>query len=89
MSNVGEVDYTLPPWGVLGRDFTLGIVSGGSKVILQVLNTLHVKGEESFRSQVFNRQPGTPLFTVSNHIRSASLHAGAMLFVFLAASTIT
>lgn len=77
MSDDGEVDYTLPPWGVLGRNFTLGVVSGGSKLVLQVLNTLHVRGGESFRNHVLDREPGTPLFTICNHIRSVIRHIDA------------
>ncbi len=72
MSDDAEIDYTLPPWGTLGRDFTLGVVAGGSKFVLQVLNTLHVKGGERLQTHVFDREPGTPLFTVCNHIRSVN-----------------
>ena len=86
MSDDGEVDYTLPPWGTLGRNFTLGVVSGGSKVILQVLNTLDVKDRGRFLSQVFDREPGTPLFTVCNHIRSARYHDSGILYAALTAS---
>lgn len=67
------MDYTLPPWGTLGRNFTLGVVSGGGKFVLQVLNTMHINGAERFRNQVLSRDPGTPLFTVCNHIRCFSL----------------
>lgn len=65
-----EVDYTLPPWGTAGRNLTLGVVSGGGKFVLQVLNTLHVNGLDRLQQHVLQRENGRPLFTVCNHNRS-------------------
>ena len=66
---MSDVDYTQPPWGIYGRDLVLGVISGGSKAILQGLNQFNVNGLERFQNAVLNRPQGTALFTVSNHTR--------------------
>lgn len=64
-----EPDYTLPPWGRIGRNITLGTVTLGSNIVMHWLNTLNIEGALSFREHVMNRDPGTALFTVCNHTR--------------------
>lgn len=60
---------TQPPWGQIGRNFTLGIVSMAGKFVLQVCNSLDVKGHSRLTQLVMHRPPGTGLITVSNHAR--------------------
>ena len=62
-----------PPWGSLGRDFTLGVVSLGSKVILRWLNTYNTTNLATLEEAVRHRPDGTGLLTVCNHTRSAGL----------------
>ena len=62
-------DYTKPPWGRFGRDFTFGFVSGFANVIVHVLNDFKVSNLPTFQKAVIEREEGTPLFTVSNHTR--------------------
>ncbi len=64
-----EIDYSKPPWGELGRAFTLGVVSGGCKFVMHVMNTLDIDGKDRFQDAVLRREEGQPLFTVSNHTR--------------------
>lgn len=64
-----EEDFTLPPWGTLGRDITLGLVSLGSNLIMHVFNRLSIDGHEQFQRYVMHREPGTALLTVCNHTR--------------------
>lgn len=71
MTGDEDVDYTLPPWGPWGRDVTLGVVSGGSKFLLQVLNRLDLKGGDLVQRYILNKEQDRPLFTVCNHIRYA------------------
>ena len=58
-----------PPWGELGRAFTLGVVAGFSKLILNGLNTTVVRNHDVYLQAVQQRPPGTGLITVSNHTR--------------------
>ncbi|CAK0739091.1 hypothetical protein CVIRNUC_001135 [Coccomyxa viridis] len=56
-----------PPWGSLGRDFTLGVVSLGSKLILRWLNTYNTTNLATLEEIVRHRPDGTGLLTVCNH----------------------
>lgn len=62
-------DILNPPWGSYGRDITLGIVSGVSKLLLTVLNKTIVDGLDRFRSYVMHRPPALGLLTYCNHAR--------------------
>ena len=64
---------TQPPWGQIGRNLTLGVVSLAGKFVLQVCNSLDVKGHSRLTQLVMHRPPGTGLITVSNHARSAQV----------------
>lgn len=57
------------PWGDLGRNFTLGLVSIGSKFVLNVLNTTKIYNVEGIEEIATNRPSGTGLLTVCNHTR--------------------
>jgi len=63
----GSTDFTKPPWGRYGRDFTFGIISGWANVVMHGLNNFKVSNSETFRKYVIEREEGTPLFTVCNH----------------------
>jgi len=65
----GSTDFTKPPWGTYGRDFTFGVISGWAKVVMHVLNDFEVSNPQTFRQYVIEREEGTPLFTVCNHTR--------------------
>ena len=58
-----------PPWGQVGRSFTLGIISLGSKCLLQALNTFTVTSHDTFLDSVVKRADGVGLLTISNHTR--------------------
>ena len=62
---------TLPPWGQVGRNITLGVVSLAGKFVLQVCNRMDVKHHSRLTELVINRPPGVGLITVSNHGRQA------------------
>lgn len=68
-----EEDFSQPPWGELGRAFTLGVVSMGCKAVMHVMNTLHISGQDRFQDAVLRREEGQALFTVCNHTRCLSL----------------
>ncbi|CAL8463510.1 g3044 [Coccomyxa elongata] len=55
------------PWGRLGRDLTLALVSIGSKFVLNVLNTTRFTNVERIEKAATERPPGTGLLTVCNH----------------------
>jgi hypothetical protein len=67
-----DADILRPPWGWLGRDATLGLVSSGAKVLLRLLNTLRVDpdGLARYRRLTMDREPGVGLLTYCNHTRS-------------------
>ncbi|KAK9837621.1 hypothetical protein WJX74_001596 [Apatococcus lobatus] len=58
---------TQPPWGQIGRNFTLGMVSLAGKFVLQVCNRMDIKDHARLTQLVMHRPPGTGLITVSNH----------------------
>ncbi len=58
-----------PPWGSSGRDFTLGIVSLGSKFLLDVLNSTEIRNFDTLEKQATERPSDTGLLTVCNHTR--------------------
>jgi hypothetical protein len=64
-----------PPWGQIGRSFTLGLVSLGTKCVLQVMNTFTVANHDTFLDAVLHRTDGVGLLTVSNHTRCFSRYA--------------
>lgn len=57
------------PWGHLGRDFTLGVVSLASKFLLNVLNSTDIHNGDTLQKQATERPPGVGLLTVCNHTR--------------------
>lgn len=67
-----DADFLAAPWGAAGRDATLGLVAGISKLVLQVLNSTRVNNHGTFTDLVFNRPPGVGLLTVCNHTRCGS-----------------
>jgi hypothetical protein len=69
--SVLDRDVLSPPWSALGRDLTLGLVSGLGKLLLRGLNTLHVEpdGLQRFRDLTMQREEGIGLLTYSNHTR--------------------
>lgn len=66
-----DADILRPPWGAYGRDLTLGLVSGGAKVLLRLLNTLAVAPADlqRYRELTLRREPGVGLLTYCNHTR--------------------
>lgn len=62
-----DIAITSPPWGQLGRAFTLGMVSGLGKLLLQVLNTTTVNNHQTWLQTVMHRDPGVGLITICNH----------------------
>jgi hypothetical protein len=66
-----DADILRPPWGVWGRDATLGLVSSAAKLLLRSLNTLRVDEEarRRFERLVTEREPGVGLLTYCNHTR--------------------
>lgn len=58
-----------PPWGTFGRDVTLGVVSLGSKFLLQWLNTYTTTNVSVLQDAVNERPVGQGLLTVCNHTR--------------------
>ncbi|GAX73579.1 hypothetical protein CEUSTIGMA_g1030.t1 [Chlamydomonas eustigma] len=58
---------TSPPWGQIGRAFTLGIISGACKLVLNVINTTSVENHDIWLKHVMNRELGRGLITISNH----------------------
>lgn len=66
-----DADILRPPWGVWGRDATLGLVSSAAKLLLRGLNTLRVDEEarRRFERLVTEREPGVGLLTYCNHTR--------------------
>jgi monolysocardiolipin acyltransferase len=58
-----------PPWGAHGRDFTLGVVSFGSKFLLNILNSTEVRNGDSLYKHATERPTGVGLLTVCNHTR--------------------
>ncbi len=58
-----------PPWGSFGRDATLGVVSLGSKFLLQWLNTFTTTNVSILQDAVKERPAGQGLLTVCNHTR--------------------
>jgi hypothetical protein len=64
-----DASITAPPWGELGRAFTLGVISGYGKLMLQVLNRTTVVNHERWIKTVMERSPGEGLITISNHTR--------------------
>ena len=58
-----------PPWGTFGRDATLGVVSLGSKFLLQWLNTYTTTNVSVLQDAVNERPAGQGLLTVCNHTR--------------------
>lgn len=69
MDSIVELDnqITAPPWGEIGRSFTLGIVAGFSKLMLNVLNRTIVHNHSTFLDAVRHRQQGVGLITFTNH----------------------
>ncbi len=63
---------TLPPWGQIGRNFTLGVVSLAGKFVLQVCNRMEITNHSRLTELVVNRPPSVGLITVSNHARQAA-----------------
>ena len=70
--NPDELEVLAPPWGQLGRAFTLGVVAGISKLLLSVCNTLKVHNHDTFLDAVLKRDPEQGLLTIANHTRFAT-----------------
>lgn len=64
-----DEDILRPPWGSVGRDVTLGLVSGAAKLVLLVFNSRIVDNHDTYTDLVMRREPGTGLITYSNHTR--------------------
>lgn len=64
-----DLEITRPPWGEIGRVATLVVVSGFSKLILNVLNSTKVLNRDQLLEAVEGREPGVGLLTVANHTR--------------------
>ena len=77
-----------PPWGSVGRDFTLGIVSLGSKFVLSWLNTYTTNNLAILQEAVRHRPDGTGLLTVCNHTRLTTLIPCARIHSQLTAQNI-
>ena len=58
-----------PPWGDFGRNATLGVVSLGSKLLLQWLNTYTTTNLSTLQNAINHRPHGRGLLTVCNHTR--------------------
>ena len=76
MDSAVDIDYHdgVPidsPWGDIGRDLALCLVSLGSKFLLNLLNSTTVVHAEGLEQQVRDRSPGIGLLTVCNHTRCA------------------
>lgn len=64
-----DESITRPPWGELGRAFTLGFISATGKLFLNVLNNTDMHNLETLHRAVNERPAGVGLITVSNHTR--------------------
>ena len=64
-----EEDVRRPPWGELGRAFTIGLVASLGKLVIQGLNRFEVENKPRFLDAVAHRPPGSGLVTVCNHTR--------------------
>ena len=76
MDSVVDIDHQddFPvdsPWGDVGRDLALCLVSLTSKFLLSVLNTTTVVNGETLQREVMDRPAEVGLLTVCNHTRSA------------------
>jgi hypothetical protein len=71
-----DEDILRPPWGPYGRNLTLGVVSGFSKLLLKVLNTTIVKDLDRLHQLVMHRDPGVGLLSFCNHTRWAAAQEG-------------
>mmetsp|Transcript_23392 Transcript_23392/g.64909 ORF Transcript_23392/g.64909 Transcript_23392/m.64909 type:complete len:282 (-) Transcript_23392:199-1044(-) len=60
-------EITSPPWGEIGRSFTLGVVSLFSKTLLNVANATEIHNEERIKQYITERDRGSGLLTVCNH----------------------
>lgn len=69
-----------PPWGEIGRAITLGVVSGVCKLILKVLNSTTVHGEEQLVDSALHRPEGVGLITICNHTSMYTATAGASAY---------
>lgn len=74
MVSNADVEYSQgvpvsPPWGDVGRNATLGVVSMGSKLLLQWLNTFTTTNLSTLQHAVKDRPHGRGLLTVCNHTR--------------------
>lgn len=74
MDSTSDIDHpqgvpVSPPWGDTGRNATLGIVSLGSKFLLNWLNTFTTTNLSTLRDAVNKREDGRGLLTVCNHTR--------------------
>jgi hypothetical protein len=67
-----DEDILRPPWGPYGRNLTLGVVSGVSKLLLNVLNTTVVKDLDRLHQLVMHRDRGVGLLSFCNHTRWAA-----------------
>ena len=77
-----DESITRPPWGQLGRAFTLGFISATGKLFLNVLNRTEMHNLETLHRAVNERPTGVGLITVSNHTRCGpnTLSLKAMLW---------
>ena len=62
---------TSPPWGEMGRSFTLAVVSLFSKAVLCGANTTEVHNREKMNKYIIERDREVGLLTVCNHTRYA------------------
>ena len=58
-----------PPWGELGRVFTLAIVSLTGKFVLNWWNSTKITNQSTLVKLLQQRDKGLGLITVSNHTR--------------------
>ena len=68
-----EEPIVSPPWGELGRVFTLAIVSLTGKFVLNWWNSTIVSNQSTLLDLLHHREKGLGLITVSNHTRYCAI----------------
>ncbi|GFR45151.1 hypothetical protein Agub_g6534 [Astrephomene gubernaculifera] len=66
-SGTAAQEVLAPPWGPLGRSFTLGVVSTCARLILNVLNTTEIINHDRLIRAVQDKRKDAGLITVCNH----------------------
>mmetsp|Transcript_13334 Transcript_13334/g.23605 ORF Transcript_13334/g.23605 Transcript_13334/m.23605 type:complete len:278 (-) Transcript_13334:1282-2115(-) len=67
-AETSKLDFNpnIPPWGEVGRSFTMGLVSGFAKLVMNGLNTTNLHNYETFE-KYFHDRGDVGLLTVCNH----------------------